>query len=560
MFAMRRALQVPRRTFHWTRLVRDAEQLGTEAVANADSEPTLEALDALQPKRPSKSRVLSAQTARTTWDTTFKRLQASFTRPQLYRLSKEANLKNIKTSLSKSDLVRAILQQRFALHDPNAAVAASTLFLPLALSEVFLLASHGHEMFRIARDASASFSIEKRNGETGAVIRGSDDAIASVRDWVQTFRRHIHKAEVKLPFDAPTGLLRRIAEVSGCYIEQHGASAQFQFVDATAAHTASVLLEQSAVKNTPKQLACFGVSGDRLNAVPFAPGSLSCVDDTIAMQNEHVRYMAPTDAAMELQLDHHLWDQLQDMAHPVSLPNSLLEKEWERRLEVSFGHAVYPADAPQSNAVDSLDMPRFLPSFPPSCINEPMQLGPYVPEHKNEFSFVRLYYRGYLASRPVDLVVSLNKSQRTLTFQGAEWVTATAAQILCPAAPVDARAMVVYAAPASPRALRQTALDTYLQSIHAWGDEPYPGADGLNPDPNPMHAPLPPREIGAELGDGERLDLTLWRTEVLNQRRTEFFLEDHEDHAFTLYQNATKADAMDGFARTASVRRSADPD
>lgn len=560
MFAMQRALQVPRRTFHWARLARDAERLGGEAAANADSEPTLEALDALRPKSPPRSRASNAQVARTAWDTTFKRLQVSFTRPQLYRLSKEANLKNIKTSLTKSDLVRAILQQRFALHDPNAASAASALFLPLELSEVFLLATHGHEMLRIAQNTLASFSIEKQNGETGAVIRGSDDAIAGVRDWVQSFRRHIHKTEVTLPFDASLGLLLRISEVSGCYIERHGASAKFRFLDVSAAHTASVLLEQSAIKDTTKQLVCFGVSGDRLNAVPFAPGSLSCVDDAFAMQGEHVRYMAPTDAAIELQLDHHQWDQLQDMAQPVPLPDWLLEKEWEQRLEVAFGHAVYPADAAQTSAVESLDIPRFLPSFPPSCMDEPTRLGPYEPDHKSESSFVRLYYRGHQASRPVDLVVSLKKSNKKLTFHGAEWITTTAAQILCPAAPVDARAIIKHAAPASPRALRKTALDIYLQSIHAWGEEPYPGADGLSPDPNPMHAPLPPRQIGAELGDGELLELTLWRTEVLDQSRTEFFLEEHEEPTFALYQNATKTDAMDEFARTVSVRHLANPD
>lgn len=553
MFTLHRAVSAPRRAFHLGRTTTNAWRWEAQLPTESDAAPTLESIDALRPQRPRRQHEFQSQQARALWDNTFKRMQGSFTRTQLYQLAKEASLRDIRTSLSKADLVRAFLVQRFALRDP-AAIVETSAFLPLDLSEVFLLARSGRGLFRTARNAYASVSIEKQGHQTGAMVRGSDSAIESVRQWLNEFHHQIHCSEVQLKAVPPVGLLHHIAEVSGCYMEREDNTARLRFLDATAAHTASILLEQHACSDKIAQLLCFGVPGNRLTALPFAPGTLTSVEDAYAMRSEHVRYTAPPDVAPLFHFDENEWEQLQIAAQPAPIPVQLLDSEWKKCLSLSFGHAVYPADmAPVTSAVDELGEPRFLPNAPPSCMGSQKILGPYTPLPEAQAEKIRFHYRADLQYDPVDLILTLQRNGSKIGFQSAKWTTSTSAHILCPTAPVDARVSIQNSAPANIRALRQTALDTYLQSIHAWDDEPYPGADAIAPDAHPHHAPLAPRKIALPF-ESDFLHLSLRRTELLDETKTTYHLENEVEPAFTLHQTATKSDAMNEYTRISSVR------
>lgn len=549
----------PVRTLRTSRGAWSQRRWDMDLPTESDMPPTLDAIDALAPAaRARRAKGESdAEFARTRWETAFRSVRDSFTRPQLYDLAKEAQLRNIRSSLPKAELVRAFLEQRFSLKNPDVLGDASA-FVPLELGDVFLLARNGRNLFEAARDADATVSIEKRDGQTGAAVRGTEQGIATLSDWLSSFCAHIHKASIEA--DAPLGLVHMIAERSGCYLEKEGKEIHMRFTDATAAHTAAVLLQQYNSRTSASHLACLGAPSEPLIPLPYAPGTLHSLADAYAMKSEHVRYTAPQHAAFATTgLSHVDLEGLREAAAPAPLPIELLGGEWKTHLRVAFGHAVWPATS-QPTSLSDLAPSLFLPNTPPSCMRA-TELGPYTAGAEKEAEQVRLYYRATLDARPLDLVVTLHTTPERSIFQEAQWIVQGSTDILCPAASIDARISAQSTAPVHTRALRETALDTYLQSINAWGDVASPGVDALAPDAAPHHVPLAPRTLGMRLGD-DFLHLSLYRTETVVQRTTPYKLQDEpeDEPILHLYKEATKMDAMQGFAIAATVRYPTYPD
>ena len=100
------------------------------ATGSLDEKPTVGELDKLFAQSRSHD-------AKKVWTHTFTRMSDSFTRQQLYELARSAKLKDLKASTPKAMIVKAFLEQRFNLTDPNE--EAASIFVRLPMSSVFLL-------------------------------------------------------------------------------------------------------------------------------------------------------------------------------------------------------------------------------------------------------------------------------------------------------------------------------------------------------------------------------------------------------------------------------------
>ncbi|WFD42269.1 hypothetical protein MPSI1_000910 [Malassezia psittaci] len=550
MLALRRLLGT-RNVFQYRRAYTASRRLILDTPAEIDTEPTLESIDALQPTALNDMLRMQPQNARAEWESVLKQMLRSFTRPQLYKLAKEAELSNVKHSTSKNELARAFMVQRFSMQDGSNHPSIPENFFPLEPSVLFLLAYSKSGFPSAVRSTNTEVSIEKQAGQIGAAVRGSKSAIAQMKEWLETFLARIHRSEMTVPDQISDRYLQYIARASGCYIERDSETAKLFFLDATAAFNAYILVQQAAFPKQHDYLLLHGVSDQKLPFLAFEAGTKTCVQDAFAMEKQHVRYTLPADTTQAFDLDESKWNAMRQTSQSAPIASWLRDGDWRQQLVMTFGHALYPASDAKEDHVKQLESPLFLQSEPPSCRDVNSTMGPYVPSKPSKASHSRLFYYCVFNNRPLELIISLERSLDKTQFQYAEWVTSTDITILCPTAPVDASLSLQYRAPASIQALRKTALDTYLQSIHAWGDEAYPGADIISPDAHPSHPALPPKEIGFDLDD-QRLCLKLRRTEKIDSQEIEYHLDD-DQRCFVLHQNATKTDAMRGYAHTSTI-------
>ncbi|SPO20277.1 uncharacterized protein UTRI_00674_B [Ustilago trichophora] len=232
----------------------------------ADAEPTLEYLDSLKPRlrrfrkddhRPkrdsvnpfSKSTSSKGNPEDKLWERTKARLNASFTRDQLATLARAAKLPgSYARSIRKDELVRRIMLHRFGMEDARERADREkredmdkrSVHIAFRPAELYLLLARGSNTVRqeagkarvvILPKAPAKTDTEEADSseQLGFWIRGKDEGIAQMVQWVQEFKQSvkIKEEEVVLSAEAgeavvevlPAELVRLISQLSNCFME-----------------------------------------------------------------------------------------------------------------------------------------------------------------------------------------------------------------------------------------------------------------------------------------------------------------------------------------------------
>lgn len=218
---------------------------------DASTPPTLEAIDALRPTSHIQPGVPAHLRDASRWQTAFRNVNDSFTRPQLLRLAQEAALKDIRVSKSKAQLVRAFLEQRFGLRDPEERTDFSA-FIPLELGNIFLLAHNGAELFAVARKECTTFRIKHDASGTGVKVVGSERAVQVVREWLAAFNEVCSLSDVltqsiqctSMPGSMPQSLLQWVSHRTLCHLEQNDSTIRLRYVNEESARNAQILIQQ----------------------------------------------------------------------------------------------------------------------------------------------------------------------------------------------------------------------------------------------------------------------------------------------------------------------------
>ncbi|KAJ1030100.1 hypothetical protein NDA16_001013 [Ustilago loliicola] len=267
----------------------------------ADAEPTLEYLDSLKPRakrfqreqhrsrrdnRNPFAKVSSkANSEDKDWERTKARINASFTRDQLLTLARAAKLPgSYGTKVRKNDLVRRIMVHRFGMEDARERadrekreeLQKQSVLISFRPAELYLLLARGSA--KIRQEASkAQVAIlpraPKKEAEQGGAtneplgfwVRGKDEGIARIRNWIESFKQSIKTNQEEMTLlstDAqaasgealPQELVRFISQLSQCFIEaspiQDGkVKLSLAYLEDRAAQKAILLLRQYHAEN-----------------------------------------------------------------------------------------------------------------------------------------------------------------------------------------------------------------------------------------------------------------------------------------------------------------------
>ncbi|TKY90821.1 hypothetical protein EX895_000819 [Sporisorium graminicola] len=274
--------------------------IGLLAGEDANAEPTLEYLDSLKPRarhhprdqqhprRNSANPFAKSSSSKKNaedkiWERTRARLNASFTRDQLATLARAAKLPgSYARAVKKDDIVRRIMVHRFGMEDARERVdrekrdevekrAVHISFRP---AELYLLLARGSGKVRQeagkSQVAILSQPPSKEKGQQGTTsdklgfwIKGKDQGIARMTEWVEDFKqsikikeeevvlsaepREVESTEAGLSEVLPAELVRFISQLSRCFMEaspiQHGkVSLSLAYLDERDAQKAVLLL------------------------------------------------------------------------------------------------------------------------------------------------------------------------------------------------------------------------------------------------------------------------------------------------------------------------------
>lgn len=434
-------------TVHLTRRWRSEIVTGS-----SDEKPTVDELDKLF----TRSRSYDAKKV---WTQTFTRISDSFTRQQLYELARSAKLKDMKTSAPKAMIVKAFLEQRFNLTDPNE--EATSIFVRLPMSSVFLLTQCGALLFKSAQNFSAQVYMGKRGNDVGVAITGTKRAVQNMQEWLENFGRSIQYKSI--PYKPQANMLPWIMRRTQCHVSRHMEDTELAFLHPYHAQQASMLMEQQTHVQPVHwhDLWCF--TPDRhvhVSPLPFYPSSMA---DPLDEFNVSLGTWTRLSGGMSdlpnvfCHLDDaFLGDPLALLTskaskmEPVSNTPALVDGPWKSHLSLTFGHILWK-DLPcmTQPLTTNISAPAF---FVESELPNTTTQTPHIPgwtemsmdEHQREC----VYYRGLTPWGPLDLVVIHENQQDQLVPHACWWQYETHVPILCPFAAVDARLTAVNRAPA----------------------------------------------------------------------------------------------------------------
>ncbi|KAL4400195.1 hypothetical protein ACI68E_003111 [Malassezia pachydermatis] len=504
--------------------------------APAPEAPTLDALDALRPNPPVRS---SKHTEASQWSKAYDRVNDAFTRPQLYRLAKEADIKGVRSSTPKAQLVKAVLQHRFALTDPTIKAKQACEFVPFPLSHVFLLAQQGAPLFQVARDAGASVTISKNGTAMGVSITGSTAAIEHVKAWLHTFEASIHTA--KMQGTVPPFMLPWLSRQTKCHVASEENTLRLTYVDPRTADDVHMLVTQQA-HTAPlswRDVWCYGVNrATAVTNLPFVPGSVADAATHYAItQGTYSRWMhepSNDDPSALYDVAHATPCDISTMKDIVQTQASSLDPllccdTGVTKLRLSFGHLLWQS---MPRTTQPLTTPHthtgvFVEACPPSCMRRVPTIPGWTELEMDEATWERFYYRLPSPSGTHDLVLTYAVHEHGKTFHSAMWQSTLDTYVACPTVSVDARVTAVWEAPASMERLRETALRTYLDST----------TESSQADM------LPPQVLELRLSDNVMAQARLWRTEHVVQRSSTLF-HTTEQEELVLSRDATRRPTM----------------
>ncbi|CCF47933.1 hypothetical protein NDA11_002201 [Ustilago hordei] len=265
-----------------------------------DAEPTLEYLDSLKPRairyqmEPQHSRrdnsnpfskASKSNPEDKRWEKMKARINASFTRDQLLSLARAAKLPgSYSTKVRKDDLVRRIMIHRFGMEDARERadrekreeLQKQSVHISFRPAELYLLLARGSA--KVRQEASkAPVAILPRapkkeaeqagnaSEQLGFWIRGKEEGIERMKNWVQSFKQSIKTKEEQVTLlsgDAqaasgealPQELVRFLSQLSRCFIEaspiQDGkVKLSLAYLDERTAQKAVLLLRQYHAEN-----------------------------------------------------------------------------------------------------------------------------------------------------------------------------------------------------------------------------------------------------------------------------------------------------------------------
>jgi len=528
--------------------------------------PTLEALDFLRPTAHRHQRMDSSGAV---WTRTYNRINDSFTRPQLYQLARDAKLKDVRASMPKAQLVKAFMEQRFELHDPEAHIHAVTTFLPLPISDVFLLSRESRSFFDILRRTQANASMDKRDSQTGVTITGHPRAIEQVRIWLDTFQQSIQT--MRVPLNASDELLLWISFHTQCHATKDGAEVCLRYLKQEQADQARMLLEEQShmriVEAHDTWLLSPTGAGESsfLSSLPFSPGTAAEPLLCYALQKGTWSRLvgSDTDAPLHMVPSSSSTDEfplyLPELSDKSScIPASLVDGEWKRNTHISFGHLLWDQVPADLGTIPSLESPGlFVTTSPPSCLDHSPTMSGWTELEYDEQELERFYYRVALDEGMVDIVLTLG-AQGAPAWQSATWMCHTDTHVLCPTLPVDMRVTLSKEAPLRLSALDGTPLASYLEQVscsraaenRASAFEALEPSDSSSKPSLPLHVQLPSSE--------GTVTLNLWRTEQMTQRSSTYYHPEYTDHLI-LHRQTRRCNSMTSFCTTVTMSMSTWP-
>ncbi|WFD05047.1 hypothetical protein MVES1_000372 [Malassezia vespertilionis] len=515
--------------------------------------PTLEAVDLLAPAHAAARKRAEDPSI---WPTTFRSLSDAFTRPQLYQLAKQAGLRDVRSASAKPALVRAFLEQRFQLRDPNAAMQDEATFLPLNLAEVFLIARHSPAFIQAAKHADANATVEKRDERFGVSITGTRDATARMQAWLNDFCAQIRIVHVPLACPVPADLISSMSRRSGCHMHAEDLTAVLTFTDAHTAHTAQILLEQYAAGQKVHTLWSNAQHDADVTALPFSVSTAHTLAEEYMLHTDpYIRWMDGTsvDAPHALTAGDATIAALDAAAASLQavIPPVFVDGEWQHQLRAHFGHLVYPCtnQAPKlepgtvcsANAIVQWPNPLFLASDPPSCIADAPQFGTdFWQAEQTVREITRLRYRSQTLQGTANLLLTWSADELDV-----HWEVAENAYVSQPAASIDACIAAVRTVPVQKERLHDTALAPYMEKRErSFLSE----SRGLAVD-----QPDPPLTIEMRGTAKDLAQLALYATERIVQIVTPYTDAKGTVQFFLLQENIQR-DAMPLFSRSASIQ------
>lgn len=324
----------------------------------SDAEPTLEYLDSLKPRvrrhykeqqRTSRGNVnpfakplAKGNPEDKQWERTQARINGSFTRDQLASLARSAGLPgSYARKVRKDELIRRIMIHRFGMVDARERAERekredldkSSAHISFHPSELYLLLARGSNKVRqeaskarvvILSQPPREQSEEASDTEQlGFWIRGKDQGITRMKQWVEEFKKSIKTREEEMLLSAeandattadqnaeievlPAELVRFISQLSGCFVEaspiQNGKTKlSLAYLEERDAQKAVQLLRQYQAENaeaTQRMGAAAYIDGTDVprtcSMLPFVPNEptpwTKQADDLIYGSNSDVAF------------------------------------------------------------------------------------------------------------------------------------------------------------------------------------------------------------------------------------------------------------------------------
>ena len=332
------------------------KSIGLLAGEDANAEPTLEYLDSLKP-RPRRSHNQQHSKRHTSnpfsksinskpnaddklWERTRTRITSSFTRDQLASLARAAKLPgSYAKTVRKNDIVRRIMVHRFGMEDARERADREkreesekrTVHFGFRPAELYLLLARGSGRVRQeAGRAQVAILPQSPNTDTGGDggseklgfwIRGKDQGIARMNEWVEEFKLSIKSKEEQVVLSAesrqdeagvsevlPAELVRLISQLSRCFMEaspiQNGkVTLSLAYLDERDAQKAVLLLRQYHAESA-KAMHRLGAAAYRNNVdstrkcsmLPFVPNEPT----PWIKQADDLLYGSPSDVSFRM--------------------------------------------------------------------------------------------------------------------------------------------------------------------------------------------------------------------------------------------------------------------
>lgn len=421
--------------------------------------PTLEAIDAIVAGDQESARMAHASQNKR-WSTTFRRVNSSFTRPQLFELAQEAQLMGIKRTLSKAEIVRAFLEQRFDMRDPGVENSPSeqhptTRRLRVADYEAFFL-MQSEQLLERASSANVQLKLGKLDRITPVVLAGPRAGVSRIYEQLQGVRQNVKQHMVALapsatggskktqPETLPDALMRHISLISRCYVGATKGHLCIWYSDPARLQIACSLVYQALDLVHPRFRPLFAHGGNPDAVLVLMPHSAASSALNVlsrgALRHTHARWTrgpnedAPAFHGYRQSLETALQAAQKQLAtDEATLPESLRAGPYVQLQHATFGHLLWPTEslctaqlqrevlqqcAPKKR--NSQSHALFLPSLPPSCIASEVDLGhdwDYVSDESTDS--IRLTYRvGAAADSLLEVWLRPTARPKGAAFQG----------------------------------------------------------------------------------------------------------------------------------------------